>query len=418
MISRVKFENKCRKLATKPTTIVELKEAIGSLYGEEAKTLHIVYKDCDKELINVVDDDDIENCFLEAEALDQARVTFILKKNLPANRRAASKSSASSSSSSSDDEMTLNQDGSEKTPEEKQAMAQEIIASEVECVKARLVAEHQAKLKKIEKQKETKLKKWADKQAEKAKKVAKKIEKEAKKAEKKIEKAAEKAAKKAEQQKMNEETIVVSEKMDEEHIEQPKESEKPKPKPKIAPLIRLVRSALRFKFFAQASNKDKTPNPIPVIVGLGEEIVKSCPDLKTNPKLLHAVLADMKGSISETVKASYEKVTKANPELLNETNNYQKRWEHFQKKNDVYTDIVKTQENKPNAAPKESSVEKRAEKAISDAEKAIRAKVRFLVAQFSDMKRPEIRRIVVQNPEKTSEELAEVIKTTKKPKSS
>ena len=87
MLIRIKFDGKSRKLSEKVTTVSDLKAKINELFGIPASHLQIVYKDCDGELVDVVDDEDLKNCYNEVNELNQTSLTFIIK-----NRKMTSRS--------------------------------------------------------------------------------------------------------------------------------------------------------------------------------------------------------------------------------------------------------------------------------------------------------------------------------------
>jgi len=79
MLIRIKFEGKSRKLADKVSTVADLKRKIGELFGTSTQQLHVVYKDCDGEIVDVIDDEDLRNCYNEASELKLDSLTFIVK---------------------------------------------------------------------------------------------------------------------------------------------------------------------------------------------------------------------------------------------------------------------------------------------------------------------------------------------------
>lgn len=79
MLIRIKFEGKSRKLADKVSTVADLKRKIGELFGTPTQQLDVVYKDCDGEIVNVMDDEDLKNCYNEANELKLNSLTFIVK---------------------------------------------------------------------------------------------------------------------------------------------------------------------------------------------------------------------------------------------------------------------------------------------------------------------------------------------------
>lgn len=86
MLIRIKFEGKSRRLSEKVQTVADLKSKIRELYGNSAASLQIVYKDCDSEEVTVIDDEDLKNCYNEANDLKQTSLTFIVKSKKLASR--------------------------------------------------------------------------------------------------------------------------------------------------------------------------------------------------------------------------------------------------------------------------------------------------------------------------------------------
>lgn len=102
MLVRIKYEGKSRKLEGKVNSLTELRSKIGEFFGEKTITFPIVYKDCDGEIVNIIDNEDLGNCYGEAEELKQTSVTFLIKAKNVATRSISSKKSSSSSSFGSD----------------------------------------------------------------------------------------------------------------------------------------------------------------------------------------------------------------------------------------------------------------------------------------------------------------------------
>lgn len=90
MLIRIKFEGKSRKLSEKVTTVSDLKKKITELFGTPGQGMQIVYKDCDGELVDVMDDDDLRNCYNEAQDLKQESLTFVVKQRRTGSRSASS----------------------------------------------------------------------------------------------------------------------------------------------------------------------------------------------------------------------------------------------------------------------------------------------------------------------------------------
>ena len=79
MLIRIKFEGKSRKLSERVSTVTDLKRKISELFGTPSNDMHIVYKDCDGEIVNVMDDEDLRNCYNEANDLKLTSLTFLVR---------------------------------------------------------------------------------------------------------------------------------------------------------------------------------------------------------------------------------------------------------------------------------------------------------------------------------------------------
>jgi PB1 domain len=79
MLIRIKYDGKSRKLSEKVSTVAELRNKIKELFGGLPNNAAIVYKDCDGENVNVIDDEDLRNCFNEANDLKQTSLTFLIQ---------------------------------------------------------------------------------------------------------------------------------------------------------------------------------------------------------------------------------------------------------------------------------------------------------------------------------------------------
>ena len=78
---RIKYETRSRLIPNKITSITQFRDKIASLYGEECKNYAISFKDIEGEYVSVIDDEDLDNCYREAEELKVQCVTFYLKAN-------------------------------------------------------------------------------------------------------------------------------------------------------------------------------------------------------------------------------------------------------------------------------------------------------------------------------------------------
>lgn len=80
MLIRIKLDRKSRRLPEKVQTIAELKKKVYELFElAQGTKLKIVYKDADNESVNVIDDEDLNNCYLEAKDLNRETLTFLVE---------------------------------------------------------------------------------------------------------------------------------------------------------------------------------------------------------------------------------------------------------------------------------------------------------------------------------------------------
>lgn len=251
MMIRVKYDGKTRKAAQVPATIQELRKKIADWFDTEASKQELVYKDCDGELVSVVDSEDLKNCIAEAEAYKMTCITLLVKEAVsktgaPRSVSSKKKSSENSETSEATESNTSDSDDSSQERVLVKAKAQE----EAELLKKKLIEEHQkalaqleietqAKITSLEKKKEKKLKessadkkdrkerkksvkkddkekkvktdkgedkekrreeKLAEKAIRQAEKEARKLQKDAEKAEKKAQKAEERVTRKAQKE--------------------------------------------------------------------------------------------------------------------------------------------------------------------------------------------------------------------------
>lgn len=91
MLIRIKFDGKSRKLSEKVTTVSDLKAKINELFGIPQSQIQIVYKDCDGELVDVIDDEDLKNCYNEVNELNQSSLTFIISNKQRSKSRSKSR---------------------------------------------------------------------------------------------------------------------------------------------------------------------------------------------------------------------------------------------------------------------------------------------------------------------------------------
>lgn len=293
MLIRIKFEGKSRKLSTQVKTIQGLKDEIVKLFGPEAQKLNIVYKDCDDELVNVFDDDDIINCFSEAEDLKLSSVTFILKAKKVAGRSISSKSvskSPVSKTESSDSDV-------EQAPPLPLVAQTSVTASTASASKQKPIdmtpEEYKAHI---------------DLQVAEQKR---KVEEEYKK---KMELADIKAQEKI---KMME-----------------KKRELKEFKDKCAPIKVAIQKSMksvlsRLRFLNKVSLEKATQSPSVVTAEIIQEAFEGCTGLATSPELATLVLAQAKSHIINSIKSAYSAVASSNPHLVKDGVDRIPAWEEF-----------------------------------------------------------------------------------------
>lgn len=293
MLIRIKFEGKSRKLTTQVKTIQGLREEIAKLFGPEAQKLNIVYKDCDDELVNVFDDDDILNCFSEAEDLKLSSVTFILKAKKVAGRSISSKSvskSPLSKTGSSDSDM-------EQAPPLPLVAQSSVNTATTGASKQRPIDMTPEEFKsKVEIE---------------ATEMKKRVEEEYKR---KMELADVKAQEKI---KMME-----------------KKREMKEFKEKCAPIKTAIQSSMkavmsRLRFLNKTSLEKATPSPSILTAEIIKEAFDSCAGLATSPELANLVLAQVKSVIVNSIKSAYTSVASSNPHLVKEGIERIPQWEQF-----------------------------------------------------------------------------------------
>jgi len=265
---RIKHEGKCRKVSQPLKTIEDLKAKITELFGSSAAKLDITYKDCDGELVSVVDTEDLQNCIEEAESYKMTCVTLLLKDDACTSRSASSKRSSQSSSDSEYNGVESSDEEQEQgfavigkakvaaTPQEQEInlrLIEEQQKAEVEQIKKRLIEEHQKTLAELDAHTNSKIEK----------------------VQKQKHKGAEKSKDKAEIQK------VIS----------------------------------KIKTVDQVCKADGIQNPVVSASNLFKELKEEFPQLAYNPALVNLVLQDANEIIRNALKNSCQKVISYNPEI-------------------------------------------------------------------------------------------------------
>jgi hypothetical protein len=421
MIVRIKFEGKARRVAQPLQTIEDLKKKVFELYSLEAKNIHIVYKDCEDELVSVLDNDDLQNCYLEAQDLGSNSVTFIVKTKVVASRSISSKKSSSQSQESSSEEFEKVPTEAPKKPSQEELTAQanairEKIEAESKLLKEKLQKEHEAKLAEIE--------------TSKAK---------------------------------------VLEKVDKQRVSSSSQEGNIKP----AGGQHLIKNYLKHFRFMLKTSADNQLGLVRTLNEVVKQLNEECPNFKFNPKLISEVINQSKVALIQQIKTTYENVIAAKPEIAKLGEGNKAKWEDFKEKHSCWAEKAdghrgpksrprKTSEerkaarelrqkqrgeckskeqNAERAAIKEAerkkrheerdrlraekeaahqakAAEKEAAHQAKDAEKEFKTKVRAIREQLPKADKHQIKAFIAQNMNITVEQAVETLKTMKKPKSS
>lgn len=414
---RIKHEGKCRKIAQVPKTIEELRSKIAELFGASATKFEITYKDCDGELVSVVDSEDLKNCIEEAETFKMTCVTLLLKNEGRAARSVSSKKSAQTitESASKDVNTSSDEDHGFKVVKEKKPVSnpedqlcklkliEEKQRAEAEIIKKKLIEEHMKALAELEKE------------------TSSKIEKLHKEKNDKRSNSCNKGDIMKRQQKM----------------------------------------MMKIRCINQFCNGNNIENPVFSTMKIFKELKEQAPEVAFNPVLMNLIVKDASSEILEVLLDSYKKIIAKNPELAKAgVENKEKfcaikdrvremRGCHKPRHEESSTEKVtretrraarmamidelkerKHQEKDAKKLQKEAEkAEKHARKAeekqekhhrkasISDQEKKIRDTVSALKEIFPNAKRPHMRAIVMQNPNLSVQELTPLIKASKLAKS-
>ena len=288
IIVRVKYEGKARRIQEPISTIEQLRAKIQELFEVPTKNLNIVYKDCEDELVNVIDNDDLNNCYLEAKDLNNHQITFIVKGKKVSERSISSKKSSSDSQASSSEEFEkVPEAASKPTQAELKAKADAIrekIESESQTLKDKLQREHEAKLAEIESSKQ---------------KVLNKVEK----------------------------------------VRASSSSNEAKGHPAMGGRPLVMNFVKHFKFMLKTSAEGGL-GLVRSLNELVQEVKTECPALVHNPKLIAAMMNDSKKNIVETIKTTYQKVLKENPELAKLGQENKEKWNEFKEKAECWAQKV------------------------------------------------------------------------------
>lgn len=398
MMIRVKHDGKCRKISEVPKTIEDLKAKIQQLFGSQPAKSEINYKDCDGELVSVIDTEDLKNCIAEAEAYKMTCITLLLKNGSGASRSMSSKKNSTSSESKKSSESSEEDHGFE-TVGDLQAVKVKA-EEEAEQIKKKLIEEHQRALAQLEQETQYRIKELESKKDRKGRSRS-----------------------------------------------NPKKG--PHGPQDGMPLPMRVRTWVKF------CQGERIENPLLAVLEIFKNVKVDFPALACNPEFVSQVLKDCESNLVATIKSSCSKVLAANPDLAKKSQVNKPKFEA------IKTEIQQCNaaagkgpkraegaERDQRKAEKEAEREERrrlkdAERLLKDAHKAekqakkfeeknakdaqrgdidekekqIRAKVRALKEQFPDAHKPQLRAIVTQNLTLSPQELAPMIKASKIAKS-
>lgn len=276
---RVKFENKARRIAKPFKTVSELRGIIAEQFNQEASKLNILYKDCDEELVNIIDDQDLANSIEEATELKSKTLTFLLKAKLSGSR-------SSSSKSLSEEEFVKLPLQDETNPLEQPTIEQkkELIIEQ----KKELIIEHKKKIDELEQKKEQRLEN--------------------------LEKNQQKEKSKSRPHRGCGKHREHSEKCGEK---------------KEGHGFGLMKG---LKFIGDYAEKNGIVNPMKNVKAIFEELKTECPGLGLNPKLLNKMLEKGREGFKTLIKESYSQAVKECPELEKETIDIKAKFEEMKNK--------------------------------------------------------------------------------------
>ena len=396
MMLRTKYDGKCRKSNSIPNTIEELRSLISTQFGSAASKLAFSYKDCDDELVSVVDSEDLKNCISEAQAYKMSCITLLIKDENMSSRSMSSKKKSQSSSSETEEKSSSDDDHRAFVAADDVKVKAD---DQNEILKKKLIEEHQIALVKLEQETQSKI-------SEIEKKKERRNHRDG-------------------------------------HSKGKKEDTNGK--------LNLIQSIKEMKQFCENENLE---NPISIIKRILKSVKEEFPDLECNPQLLKLVLADCAETIKSTLKNSCAKIISEKPLIakLGEANrpkytsdisdkhrgrkegadrDHQRRSEKLAEKEQRKREkdgsrLAKDAEKAHKKALKmEEKQGKDAQKALKKVvigeqkaetdsqEQLIRSKVTALKELFPNANRPHLRSIVSQNPTLSPQELAPLIKATK-----
>lgn len=268
---RIKHDGKSRRIEGQVSSVKALKQKIAEAFGEELKDAHIVYKDCDKELVNIIDDEDLKNCYSEAADLKLASVTFIVKSKKVAQRKASEKKSSSSSSESETEVKATLQDPSQPEPSLEELKKKALDDSE--ALKKSLTESLAKQLKEVDEKTKRRLENMEKKKAVMAQKKA-----------------------------------------------------------LVGKMQAFKGIAKNFRFLAKQSATAGVKSPAEFLGEALKSTFADCSGLEFDAKVASAVFEQASGDIAKALKNAYATVVKANPGLLSNLDQSKKTWEEFSEK--------------------------------------------------------------------------------------
>jgi len=90
MFIKFKFKNTSRKIKQEITTFEALKTQAKKIFGDEITYCDFMYEDEDLELVNIIEDIDLQNCFEEAKENGLRGIKIFLELSSPKTKRARS----------------------------------------------------------------------------------------------------------------------------------------------------------------------------------------------------------------------------------------------------------------------------------------------------------------------------------------
>lgn len=90
MFIKFKFNQTSRKIKKDIKTIEELKQEALAIFGDKVTYCDYLYEDEDLELVNIIEDIDLENCYEEAEENGSKSIKIFLELSSPKTKRARS----------------------------------------------------------------------------------------------------------------------------------------------------------------------------------------------------------------------------------------------------------------------------------------------------------------------------------------